>query len=465
MKRNQSLDALRGFAILTMVLSGSIAFGGVLPAWMYHAQVPPPSHKFVPTLAGITWVDLVFPFFLFSMGAAIPLSLQKIEREERPFQQVLFIAIRRFLLLAFFAFFTQHLKAWVLSADPQANDYLLTIGAFVLLCFQFYEYGEGPLKQAFDAFRILAFAIGAALLMFLPFHDNTGFDVKRVDIIILVLANMAFFGTLIWWWTRRQPWIRIGILPFIMGVFLSSNVGWTGLVYNATPFPWLYKFYFLKYLFIIIPGTFAGEWLLQFGRVGLQTEPDVRMRRFLSIAGVFALLIIVVNVSLLFVRALWQNLTASILLIALTYLFVKRAYKNAPSLMLRFMQAGAYLLLLGLCFEAYEGGVKKDVSTYSYYFITSGLAFFALIVLYAWQMQRFSAPIVNYLSLNGRNPMVAYVAGSLFLLPVLHLTGGIRLFDAMNSNAWIGFLRGILFTGIVSMITIFFVRMKWFWRT
>lgn len=77
LKRNQSLDALRGFAILTMVLSGSIAFGDVLPAWMYHAQVPPPDHKFVPTLAGITWVDLVFPFFLFAMGTAIPLALQK----------------------------------------------------------------------------------------------------------------------------------------------------------------------------------------------------------------------------------------------------------------------------------------------------------------------------------------------------------------------------------------------------
>ena len=77
LKRNQSLDALRGFAILTMVLSGSIAFGDVLPAWMYHAQVPPPDHKFVPTHAGITWVDLVFPFFLFAMGTAIPLALQK----------------------------------------------------------------------------------------------------------------------------------------------------------------------------------------------------------------------------------------------------------------------------------------------------------------------------------------------------------------------------------------------------
>ena len=36
--RASSLDALRGYAILTMVLSGSVAWG-VLPGWMYHAQV------------------------------------------------------------------------------------------------------------------------------------------------------------------------------------------------------------------------------------------------------------------------------------------------------------------------------------------------------------------------------------------------------------------------------------------
>ena len=39
--RASSLDALRGYAILTMVLSGSIAWG-VLPGWMYHAQVGSP---------------------------------------------------------------------------------------------------------------------------------------------------------------------------------------------------------------------------------------------------------------------------------------------------------------------------------------------------------------------------------------------------------------------------------------
>lgn len=40
-KRAFSLDALRGYAIITMVLSGTIA-SGVLPGWMYHAQVGPP---------------------------------------------------------------------------------------------------------------------------------------------------------------------------------------------------------------------------------------------------------------------------------------------------------------------------------------------------------------------------------------------------------------------------------------
>lgn len=75
-KRAYSLDALRGYAILTMILSATIAFG-ILPGWMYHAQVPPPDHHFDPTVYGITWVDLVFPFFLFAMGAAFPFSIGK----------------------------------------------------------------------------------------------------------------------------------------------------------------------------------------------------------------------------------------------------------------------------------------------------------------------------------------------------------------------------------------------------
>lgn len=62
MRRASSLDALRGYAILTMVLSATVVYG-ILPAWMYHMQEPPPAHVFQPELSGLTWVDLVFPFF------------------------------------------------------------------------------------------------------------------------------------------------------------------------------------------------------------------------------------------------------------------------------------------------------------------------------------------------------------------------------------------------------------------
>jgi predicted acyltransferase len=132
---------------------------------------------------------------------------------------------------------------------------------------------------------------------------------------------------------------------------------------------------------------------------------------------------------------------------------------------MRLFNAGVYLLLLGLTFEAWEGGIKKDPSTYSYYFVTTGLAFFMLIGLYGLQELRQTKFIIEYLSLNGRNPMVAYVAGSLLLLPLLNLTGGIRVLESMNTDPWTGFLRGVLFTGIVSLITIYFTQKKWFWKT
>ena len=82
--RASSLDALRGYAILTMVLSGSVAWG-VLPGWMYHAQVGPRSNfVFDGSIYGITWVDLVFPFFLFAMGAAFPFSIGNKYRKGPP---------------------------------------------------------------------------------------------------------------------------------------------------------------------------------------------------------------------------------------------------------------------------------------------------------------------------------------------------------------------------------------------
>jgi predicted acyltransferase len=460
MNRNQTLDALRGFAILTMILSGSIAFGGALPAWMYHAQVPPPLHKFDASIPGITWVDLVFPFFLFSMGAAIPLSLQKKVQQATQFWEIALLALRRFILLVFFALFFQHMKAVVINAHPGVKEYLLSILAFVLIFFQFYKPPQ-PAKY-FLILKITAFAIALLLLIALPFNNGQGFLFAKSDIIIIVLGNMAFFGTIAWWCTRNYPWLRVSILPFIMAVFIGAKEAgsWNEALFQFSPLPWMYKFYYLKYLFIIIPGTFAGEWILQNNKNG----NTLKTGSSLFVAGFLAALLVIINVVLLFGRHLQLNLFITMGLLG-TIVFIVQKYTPGNLFMKRMVTAGGMLLLLGLFFESYEGGIKKDPSTYSYYFVTSGLAFFMLVFFDAIKDKGIGKQVVGYLSLNGQNPMIAYVAGSLLLTPLLFLTQAQGWLNELNGSPLTGFLKGVIFTGLVSLITVFCTRRKWFWKT
>ena len=435
---------------------------------MYHAQVPPPNHKFIEAVVGITWVDLVFPFFLFSMGAAIPLALNNNVKSESGFLQIVGIAFRRLLLLTFFALFTEHLKAWVIEAQPTAKEHLLSIFAFVLLFFQLYNYKHLRYRKLFLGLKIIAFVFAILLFVLLKFNGNS-FQFTKSDIIIVVLANMAFFGTIIWWLTKNNMLLRIGILPFILAIFLASKEsgeGWAKMLYGFSSignfsFDWLYQFYFLKYLFIVIPGTLAGDWLLAEKPENNQVQSN---KNLFSIALV-AFAIVVTNTIFLFTRDLFLNLVITIIFISALLFLFKKYLVDKNNLLYKYFTAAAYLLLLGLCFEAYEGGIRKDHSTYSYYFVTSGLAFFMLIGFSCINKTKIGNSINNFLSLNGRNPMVAYVAGSLLLIPIMQLTGLNKYFDAMNTNAFVGFLKGVLFTGIVSLITIFFTKKGWFCKT
>lgn len=132
-KRATSLDAFRGYTIIAMILSGNIVWG-ILPGWMYHAQVGPrSSFIFDPTIFGITWVDLVFPFFLFAMGAAFPFSIGgKYQKGVSPLK----IAVDRLLRgfrLTFFAIFIQHMYPYVTSAPQDTRSWWLALLAFILM--------------------------------------------------------------------------------------------------------------------------------------------------------------------------------------------------------------------------------------------------------------------------------------------------------------------------------------------
>lgn len=458
--RLNSLDAFRGLAILGMVLSGSIAYGEAMPAWMFHAQVPPPNHVFNPSIAGITWVDLVFPFFLFSMGAAIPLALSK-KVDYLPFHRVFAQLFTRLILLVLFAIFSLHARAWVIEKNPDTMTYLLSIAGFAVLFLIYGNWNSFLDNKIAIALKIAGVILAICFLVVYPFAYGN-FTFAKSDIIIIVLANMAFFGGLIWYFTRNHPKLRIAILPFVMAVFLASKEqdSINQLIFNFSPLDWVYKFYYLKYLFIIIPGTFAGEWLLKSSKADEDTTKEKQALRLIALV---ALLLVLVNLWGLFSRHLAINLLLTMAGAVALLLLKKRVIQS--QMVVNMISAGVYLLLLGLFFEAYEGGIKKDFSTYSYYFVCSGLAFLTLLSFSLIEQLGYLQSVINFLANNGKNPMIAYTAGNLFLIPILKITTLSTLLDAMNANPFLGFAKGVVFTGMVAIITIFFTRIKFFWKT
>jgi len=473
MNREPSLDALRGIAIVGMVLSGSIAFGGILPAWVYHALVPPPLHQFDPSIPGITWVDLVFPFFLFSMGAAFPLSLRGAIDENRTTSYFVRVAAKRFFLLAFFALFTQHMKAWVIAPEPGIKEQLFSLLAFILLFGIFYWGWKDRQVRYGYWIQTGCFLIAVFLLAQLPFHSGKGFDLYKSDIILMVLANMAFFGSLIYFFTANRPLLRLLILPVVAAIILSARESADSPVKSfftfqelaGLKFDWLYKFYFLKYLFIVIPGTFAGEWMMH----PTWTQVAMRSRVQKGSYGAITLLLVLGLLFLLLYRnhpLAGEGISVWALYFCCSILFWYwlRPVSSVMALQ-RMVQAGLFLLLFGLLLEPYEGGIKKDPSTFSYYFVCSGLAFLILPLLRMLGENSFLRTAMTWLQDVGKNPMLAYVAGSLLILPILSLTELKPYWDSLTKTSWQGLLKGVLFTSAVICITRYTVKKKWFWKT
>lgn len=590
--RAHALDALRGYAIITMVLSAMEAFS-VLPRWMYHAQVPPPDHVFDPTIYGITWVDIIFPFFLFSMGAAIPLSLGRQHAKGESIMKLTWKTVQRWVKLTFFAIFIIHAFPFMLGYEQEWMRYAMPIFFFILLCLMFMPnpFGLSPYKARAITWSAYLVAVGFMLLQ--PYAGGAPFRLTDSDCIMLILANVSLTGSIIYLLTIGHPLRRLALLPFLIALFMAAHTAnsWPAQLIHTSWLPWLYLPAYQEYLLIIIPGTVAGEWIAQWlekmkakdtgkglvenyqineavpengnqlkgGREAvLENGNKVRTRseevkdkeNALALpVALLSLALIVTNVVLLFGRHLVANLIATIVLTALTAWLLRsrreagstgveaakqraaskeassqgaakqegsnreassqeaakqevsnreassqeaakqrisnreassqeaaeqevsnqKSSSSPASPTLHFWQrlssAGAYLLLLGLCLESYEGGIRKDDVTLSYLFVTCGLAFYALLLLTVvcdhWHVRWLCAP----LEMVGKNPMVAYVSASMVIIPVLILTQLYPYIDALSSQPLTGFLKGVLLTALCMALTAWFTHKRWFWKT
>ncbi|HEY9642797.1 MAG TPA: DUF5009 domain-containing protein, partial [Coleofasciculaceae cyanobacterium] len=416
-QRVEALDALRGLAILAMVFSGTIRYK-ILPAWMYHAQEPPPTHEFNKALAGLTWVDVVFPLFLFTMGAAIPFALSRRIAQGWTTPKIVFYILKRGALLGAFAIILQHLRPFNIDPDPSRRTWILAMVGFGVLCLMF---GRLPSAWKLGRYRGLITLLGwvAGIGLIWQFSNGgQGILLDRSDPILIALANMAVFGSLIWLFTRTNLMLRLGLLVILLALqFASGSEGWVKQLWSFSPAPWIFQFYYLKYLFIVVPGTIAGDLIFNTATHSLvKTEtseigasevgaseigaseveaskinssestslpPDLQRSwsyQQLMLIGVSMLTICVLLLIGLQARWVWQTtLMVAIFCLASNLLFTKSDHPIEHRIQ-QYYHWGVYWLALGLAFEPFQAGIKKDPSTYSYYFVTAAIAFFLLIV-------------------------------------------------------------------------------------
>jgi predicted acyltransferase len=459
--RSLALDALRGIAILLMVFSSRIPFG-VLPEWMYHAQVPPPAHVFNPAIPGITWVDLVFPFFLFSMGAAIPLALKaRLDRGD-PLPSICLSIFKRGVLLVFFAIYVKHIQPHVMSAQPGVTEWLLALAGFALLFPMLATLPATWSATTKRSLRLLGWTGAFALLVAFRAKDGSGFSVTRSDVIILVLANVAVSGSLIWLATRdKLDWLewRMGILAFLFALRLCQSLpGWGQWVWNLSPYPWIGTVYFQQYLFIIIPGTIAGDLLL---RWRAQNQPAVNAKQWcVALLGAVMIILLLVGMQMRWVVP--TTVIAMLLAAVGWWLLGGRAPGHSESdgskVLRQLFGWGIFWLALGLAFEPYEGGIKKDRATMSYYFVTSGLAFMLLVSLMVTiDLGRIRRGF-RLLIATGQNPLVAYAGVQSLVPPVLGITGIAGVIEKFTATPWLGAARGAFYTWLVAAVGAFLAR-------
>lgn len=260
--RLESLDAFRGLVIVTMTLVNYLAGVKSLPAWAYH--VPPDQE-------GYTLVDLVFPGFLFIVGAAIPLSLHNRMIRGDSTLALLGRVLFRSAALIFIGVIMVNKGLFSAEASPVGQDvwFLLAMLCVVAL-WSVYPGNATPIrKQLFLALRIGAGLVLAGLLILFRGRNAAG------DVVWLQHSWWGILGLIGWAYLvscaaylifRGHPLAMLGTLGLMIALFVGGRHGaldWLGPVHNFIGVGPVFGSTAANVMIgILVGGTFVGAGML-----------------------------------------------------------------------------------------------------------------------------------------------------------------------------------------------------------
>jgi heparan-alpha-glucosaminide N-acetyltransferase len=188
--RMESIDIFRGFNVLVMIFVDNLGMVAGLPWWTYH----------MPEAAnGMTYVDMVFPAFLFLMGMSIPLSTVSRIAKGQAMSQIWAHVVARSLGLVALGLFVAN--------APLVDAHSTGIGSNLWVLLGFVSIGLGLLR----------------------FPESAG---RRTVSLILKYAGFALFVLLMVIFRRKTPDGHIQWLDFSDWEILGL-LGWAYLSVSA----------------------------------------------------------------------------------------------------------------------------------------------------------------------------------------------------------------------------------------
>ncbi|MCL2502862.1 MAG: DUF5009 domain-containing protein [Bacteroidales bacterium] len=462
-----ALDALRGLSVFGMVFS-AIVPSKVLPGWMYHVQNPPPTHVLDMTIPGISWVDWVFPIFIFCMGVAIPLAGWKKSENNRQFLSGVLL---RFLLLWIFAYLTVLLNPSGLKGnldlvlfDVHVRSY--DIQALILLGFlaMFAVYWRLKPGVQNSWIRVAGACLMLGLIALFHWGYGASLTLHNRSIILLLLAFLYLFGSLIWYASRRRLWGRLAFFLGVIGLsFLSKETGFDKWLYAQKSLSWVFNMEQIYFLLILIPATWVGDYIS--GRLGwrgqktmLAESPPVG-HLFYVLLGILAVFLCV---GFYHCWNEWVLLAVSLSVLLLCMVISRNSCRSLYPV----IALAAGLLIAGILFDPYEGGIKKVPATFSYCFSMGGICIILLLFFHYLCSMLPGSFFVRTFSGAGANPLMSYVAFGAFVMPVFKITFLIGIYQAAYpaGEPWLGVLRAFIVVLFTMYLVSILSRKGIYWR-
>ena len=230
-----SIDIFRGLTMLVMIFVNQLGEMKGLPWWTYHMPA---------TANGMTYVDVVFPFFLFIVGMSMPLAIRRRLSDGAPIWTVwLHVAGRSFALIVLGLILANSDKvdARLTGMAPNVWTFLALLGA--VLFWNIYPEFAGY-KTLFKVLKIAGLILAVGMLIIfrrVGADGHTAWLDTRYWEILGMIGWTYFTVCLLYIPTRRWPWMQFVWFGGLTGLNILCGLHWITWAYRAPFYLWPFK--------------------------------------------------------------------------------------------------------------------------------------------------------------------------------------------------------------------------------